>query len=185
MGIVRSSIPADESRNSFMADASQPPKRDQSFGARIRPYVLPVVSTLMAGISNVINQKYGTLVSDWLILLIFYMAVGLWFYWAWHTERIGRLRAWLLYTYPRMFLIVLIVGGAIVGAAAGVGLWVANRNEQRMRAAARPPEEPSSRLSAPVSAHTTQPEPKSASPIHVPTATPPPAAPLPSPVASA
>jgi hypothetical protein len=97
----------------------------------------------MAGIANIVNQKYGTLVSDWLIVLLFYMAVCLWFYWAWHTERIGRLRSWLLYTYPRMFLVALIIGGAVIGAAAGAGLWVVNRNEQRMKVAPEPTQEQS------------------------------------------
>jgi hypothetical protein len=94
-----------------------------------------IASSVGAIALNVLNQKYGTLVPDWLILLLVYAAIGFWLYAMWHIKKVRHVRLLLYTSHPRMFLIVLFVGGAIVGAAAGAGLWVANRNEQRIKAA--------------------------------------------------
>jgi cell shape-determining protein MreD len=48
----------------------------ESLSARFKPYALPVFSTMMAVVLNIANQKYGTFVPDWLMLLLVYVALG-------------------------------------------------------------------------------------------------------------
>jgi hypothetical protein len=141
-------------------------------------------SSLGAIALNILNQKYGTLVPDWLILLLVYAAVSFWLYAVWHIKEVRHARLLLYTSYPRMFLSILVIGGAIMGAAAGAGLWVVNRNEHRMRAAVRPNEEQPAPGSSPALTPPSQPETKSASPIHIPTTTQSPASSSPSPLSS-
>jgi|GEM_PF-4292413 len=100
---------------------------------------LAVSSTVGAAALNVLNQKYGASIPDWVILLAGYVAAAFWLYWAWHTKKANRARAWLYTTYPRMFLAILVIVGAITGAAAGAGLWLVNRHEQRLKTANQDP----------------------------------------------
>lgn len=61
------------------------------------------------------------------------------FYAVWHIKRVREFRLLLYTSYPRMFLAFFIIGGAAIGAAAGAGLWLANRNEQRLIVSSPPP----------------------------------------------
>lgn len=81
---------------------------------------------------NVLNQKYGTSIPDWTIVIAAYAAAGFWLYWAWHTDFVQRRRT-LAYTYPRMALALMVLTGMIVGGGAGAFLWWTIQREQRAR----------------------------------------------------
>jgi hypothetical protein len=79
---------------------------------------------------NVLNQKYGTSIPDWTIVIAVYAAAGFWLYWAWHTDFVQRRRT-LVYTYPRMALASMVLTGMIVGGGAGALLWWTIQRERR------------------------------------------------------
>lgn len=93
---------------------------------------LSVSAAVWAAALNVLNQKYGTSIPDWTILIAVYIAAGFWLYWAWHTNFVQRRRR-LIYTYRRMALIVMIVTGCVVGGSAGALLWWVVQREQHVR----------------------------------------------------
>jgi hypothetical protein len=118
--------------------APQPPQ--QSFREKARALFFPIAATLAAFAMNIALQKgWVDRVPDGLVGLLFIIAALLWIYWAWTHEGV-RKRHYLVYTYPVMSLITLIVTGACIGGILGAfAWWTTHRQEHAQTSPAQPP----------------------------------------------
>lgn len=137
--------PADAPQTKSIIAPSSPPGEQTHH----KPLVAAIGTTAMMVIGEIANQKYGTYVPDWLLLLSCLFTLYLWSYWLWTHEKIKRQRR-LVYTNPRMSFAVMVVACAVIGGGVGALLWWGARRQPA--AAAQP-------AATPQPAPTTQPQP--------------------------
>lgn len=93
-----------------------------------------VTATILIGIAT---QKWGTDVPNWLLLVLCLIPFYLFLYWLWTLETVTKHRRRLVYTYPRMMLIIMIIVGALLGGVFGALLWRTVRAENLAAQAAK------------------------------------------------
>lgn len=98
------------------------PQHNETENHATQRFVFAAAASVAAILVNIAYEKWASKVPDWLFILLCLVPLSLWCYWAWTHERIKKHRR-LIYTYPIVSLLIMIIVGMCAGGSFGVLLW--------------------------------------------------------------